>query len=415
MPTHDSLQQNNGMFGLDEDPIGKAVIKVIGVGGGGNNAVLHMVRENVTDVEFICANTDAQVIRNIEGALPLQLGANVTSGLGAGASAEKGRAAAQEDKDRILEVLEGVHMVFITAGMGGGTGTGAAPVVAELARERGILTVGVVTKPFSFEGKKRMRVAEAGIEALRERVDSLIVIENDKLLTSLGDDATLLESFAAANDVLRNAVQGISDLITHPGLVNVDFADVETVMRGMGMSMMGIGVATGEDRAQRAAEQALRSPLLQAVNLSEARGLLVNITAGTNLTMREVQTIGSLVNEVASEDGDVIVGTAINPDFKDEIRVTLVATGIEAAPASASPKVVVDNPGRGRPVMRQAAHGHAQRSPTGRPMQQPAPRTSARTEAPVTPSGQRPLRTASGQVLPEDLLDIPTFLRRQAD
>lgn len=430
MPTHDSLQHNNGMFGLDDQPLGKAVIKVIGVGGGGNNAVMHMVSKNIADIEFICANTDAQVIRDIDGATPFQLGATITNGLGAGANAERGRQAALEDKERILECFQGVNMLFITAGMGGGTGTGAAPVLAELARERGILTVAVVTKPFQFEGNKRKRVAMAGIEALQERVDSLIVIENDKLLTALGDDISMIEAFAAANDVLSNAVQGIADLITQKGNINVDFADVETVMRGTGLSMMGIGQASGENRAVRAAELALSSPLLQDMSMRNARGLLVNITASSDLAMREFNAVGSIMNDVASEDADVIMGTTVDPSLKDEVRVTVVATGIDnAASDQYEPVVVVSNPvvGQPRPPRTGAPHpqdngrpvnpppgggrrpmNHGSPAPHGHPPSHPSPQGGNRPARPTAP----PMR---GDSHADARLDIPAFLRKQAD
>src|SRR3984885_822556 len=316
------------MFELVEKLSPNAVIKVIGVGGGGGNAVAHMVHSNVDGVDFVCANTDAQALKNSGSKLTLQLGGNVTKGLGAGANPEVGRQAALEDRERIVEILTGADMVFITAGMGGGTGTGAAPVVAQLAKEMGILTVAIVTKPFPFEGRRRMQVAMKGIEDLTQHVDSLITVPNEKLLTVLGREVTLLSAFKSANDVLLGAVQGIADLITRPGLINVDFADVRTVMREMGMLMMGTGHARGDDRAVAAAEAAINNPLLEDVNLSGACGILVNVTAGPNLTMREFDEIGQVIHQFASEDATVVVGTALDPELQDDVRVTVVATGL---------------------------------------------------------------------------------------
>ena len=323
------------MFELMDVDSQNAVIKVIGVGGGGGNAVNHMLQQQIDGVDFICANTDAQALNNTQVRTALQLGANVTRGLGAGANPERGYEAAMEDRDRIADAIEGADMVFITAGMGGGTGTGAAPVVAEVAKDMGILTVAVVTKPFSFEGPKRMQIAEAGIRELSERVDSLIVIPNEKLLSALGR-VSLLEAFKSANDVLLNAVQGIADLITKPGLINVDFADVRTVMSEMGKAMMGAGKAKGEDRAREAAELAIRSPLLEDINLSGARGLLVNITAGMDMGIHEFDEVGSTIREFACDEATVVVGTVIDPEMTDEMRVTVVATGLEAPAARLS-------------------------------------------------------------------------------
>jgi len=316
------------MFELMDVDSQSAVIKVIGVGGGGGNAVNHMLRSNIEGVEFICANTDAQALKNTEVKTALQLGSNVTRGLGAGANPDRGCEAAMEDRDRIHEAIEGADMVFITAGMGGGTGTGAAPVVAEVAKELGILTVAVVTKPFSFEGAKRRQIAEDGIAKLSEHVDSLITIPNEKLLSVLGKTTSLLDAFKSANDVLLNAVQGIAELITKPGLINVDFADVRTVMSEMGVAMMGTGRANGDQRAREAAEMAIRSPLLEDINLSGARGILVNITAGLDLAIGEFDEVGNTVKEFAREDATVVVGTVIDPDMVDEMRVTVVATGL---------------------------------------------------------------------------------------
>src|SRR5450432_204211 len=319
------------MFELVEKLAPNAVIKVIGLGGGGGNAVGHMVNSHVDGVDFICANTDAQALKNSGAKLTLQLGGNVTKGLGAGANPEVGRQAALEDRERIVEILTGADMVFITAGMGGGTGTGAAPVVAQLAKEMGILTVAIVTKPFPFEGRRRMQVALKGIEDLSQHVDSLITVPNEKLLTVLGREVTLLSAFKSANDVLLGAVQGIADLITRPGLINVDFADVRTVMSEMGMAMMGSGSARGEDRAVAAAEAAINNPLLEDVNLSGACGILVNVTAGPNLTMREFDEIGQVIHQLSSEDATVVVGTALDPELQDDVRVTVVATGLNRA------------------------------------------------------------------------------------
>ncbi len=316
------------MFEQIEGHQENAVIKVIGVGGGGGNAVEHMVAENIDGVTFICANTDAQALRNSKASILIQLGDELTKGLGAGANPQIGREAAEEDRDRIRDVLEGSDMVFITAGMGGGTGTGAAPVVAEIAKELGILTVAVVTKPFSFEGKQRALAAEEGIRRLAEHVDSLITIPNNKLLSVLGKNISLLNAFKAANNVLLGAVKGISDLITRPGLINVDFADVRTVMSEMGMAMMGTGSASGEQRARQAAEAAIASPLLEDVNFSGARGILVNITAGLDMSIGEFEEVGDVVKEFISDDATVVVGTVIDPNMTDEMRVTVIVTGL---------------------------------------------------------------------------------------
>ncbi len=383
------------MFELIENIPQSAVIKVIGVGGGGGNAVHHMIANQVDGVDFICANTDAQALSNLKAKTVLQIGTGITKGLGAGANPEVGRQAALEDRDQIAEILSGADMVFITAGMGGGTGTGAAPIVAEVAREMGILTVAVVTRPFPFEGKKRSAIAEEGIRLLSENVDSLITIPNEKLLDVLGKDATLLEAFKAANDVLLGAVKGIADLIMHPGMINVDFADVKTVMSEMGMAMMGTGLASGPDRAREAAEAAIRSPLLEDVNLQGARGILVNITAGENLSLGEFAEVGDTVEEFASDDATVVVGTVIDPSLADEIRVTVVATGLGAA--NAKPKKVIDNTEIG-PVT-----DYSQ-------LDKPA---VMRNRA-VQGRGQTAAK-AAGSAADMDYLDIPAFLRRQAD
>jgi cell division protein FtsZ len=392
------------MFELVEKMAPNAVIKVIGVGGGGGNAVAHMVNGNVEGVEFICANTDAQAIKGVGAKSILQLGGNVTKGLGAGANPEVGRQAALEDRERIVEALEGADMVFITAGMGGGTGTGAAPVVAQLAKEMGILTVAVVTKPFPFEGRRRMQVALKGIEELSHHCDSLITIPNEKLITVLGREATMIQAFRAANDVLLGAVQGIADLIVRPGLINVDFADVRTVMSEMGMAMMGSGVARGDDRAMAAAEAAISNPLLDDVNLSGANGILVNITAGPDFTMREFDEVGRTIEEFASEDATVVIGTVLDHDMQDEVRVTVVATGL--------------NRNAARQPVRQPEREVAQRpvklvrnATTGMVDYGAMPSVAAS----VTSSPARAKAEAGAGDMPMDYLDIPAFLRRQAD
>lgn len=314
------------MFELVETPAQSAVIKVVGVGGGGGNAVQHMLQANVQGVDFIAANTDAQALKNIHAKIVLQMGSAITKGLGAGANPEVGRQAALEDKERIAEALAGADMVFITAGMGGGTGTGAAPVIASVARDLGILTVAVVTRPFRFE--KRGQAAERGIRELSEVVDSLITIPNEKLLAVLGERTSMLEAFTAANKVLQGAVQGIADLIIRPGMMNVDFADVRTVMSEMGMAMMGTGYGKGESRAQEAAEEAIRSPLLEDVDLHGAKGILVNVTAGPDLSIGEFTEVGNIIDEFASDSATVVVGTVIDPEIGDELKVTVVATGL---------------------------------------------------------------------------------------
>ena len=391
------------MFELMDVDSQSAVIKVVGVGGGGGNAVNHMLKSSIEGVEFICANTDAQALSNTEVRTALQLGSNVTRGLGAGANPERGYEAAMEDRDRIAEAIEGADMVFITAGMGGGTGTGAAPVVAEVAKELGILTVAVVTKPFSFEGGKRMQIADAGIKALSEHVDSLITIPNEKLLQVLGKTTSLLDAFKAANDVLFNAVQGIAELITKPGLINVDFADVRTVMSEMGVAMMGTGRASGEDRAREAAELAIRSPLLEDVNLSGAKGLLVNITAGLDLAIGEFDEVGCTIKEFARDDATVVVGTVIDPEMVDEMRVTVVATGLgEDVPAVAPVPEPVDL----QPV-RVANSDVVVEQPDYDGLDVP---TNIR-KRPDNAKGY--VDAASKQDM--EYLDIPAFLRRQAD
>jgi len=392
------------MFELIDKLTPNAVIKVIGVGGGGGNAVAHMLNANIEGVEFVVANTDAQAMKSCGSRTHLQLGANVTKGLGAGANPEVGRQAALEDRERIEEMLEGADMVFITAGMGGGTGTGAAPVVAQLAKEKGILTVAVVTKPFPFEGRRRMQVALKGIEDLSQHVDSLITVPNEKLLSVLGREVTLLNAFKAANDVLQGAVQGIADLITSPGLINVDFADVRTVMSEMGMAMMGSGTARGDDRAQAAAEAAINNPLLEDVNLNGACGILVNVTAGPNLTMREFDEIGRVIHDFASEDATVVIGTSLDPEMQDDVRVTVVATGLNRATSRQPVRPVQTQ----QVEMRQRPRPVVLRTGTGNEVvdyAQPDVVSSSRSEG----------APAKGADSSFDYLDIPAFLRRQAD
>ena len=401
------------MFELMDSYSQSAVIKVLGVGGGGGNAVSHMVQTGIEGVDFMCINTDAQALKNSNVKTSLQIGGNITKGLGAGANPDVGRQAAMEDRDRIIELISGCDMLFITAGMGGGTGTGAAPIVAQIAKELGILTVAVVTRPFTMEGSKRSVIAEQGMNELAKHVDSLITIPNQKLLTVLGPKTTLLDAFKSANGVLQGAVQGIAELITRPGLINVDFADVRTVMSETGMAMMGSGHATGEDRARVAAEMAVSSPLLEDVNLSGARGILVNVTAGLDLGIGEFEEVGNIVKEFASEDATVVVGTVIDPSLTDELRVTVVATGLARSQAqmaavrgtgsssgvrAASTRVAFDAPRVGRrPVVVSSDYSKLD-----------------------VPAYER-LKAAAGDGLrhepeaAEDILDIPAFLRRQAD
>ncbi|OIQ23693.1 cell division protein FtsZ [uncultured Vibrio sp.] len=396
-----------------------AVIKVVGVGGGGGNAVEHMVRESIEGVEFISVNTDAQALRKTSVNSVIQIGGDITKGLGAGANPQVGRDAALEDRERIKEVLTGADMVFIAAGMGGGTGTGAAPVIAEVAKELGILTVAVVTKPFSFEGKKRLAFAEQGIEELSKSVDSLITIPNEKLLKVLGRGVTLLEAFGSANNVLKNAVQGIAELITRPGMINVDFADVRTVMSEMGHAMMGSGISKGEDRAEEAAETAISSPLLEDIDLAGARGVLVNITAGLDMRLDEFETVGNTVKAFASDNATVVIGTSLDPDMTDEIRVTVVATGIGTEK---------------KPDITLVAGGKAKVAPVAQPQQQATPaqpmvKTEEKPAQPLQDKPQvatqptaTPTTSSSGQAATAPktekenaYLDIPAFLRRQAD
>ena len=371
-----------------------AIIKVIGVGGGGGNAVQHMLKKQVEGVDFIAANTDSQALKSLEAKTVLQIGSSITKGLGAGANPDIGRQAAIEDRDRLAEVLAGADMVFITAGMGGGTGTGAAPIIAEIAKEMDILTVAVVTKPFRFE--KRTSAADRGIQELQQIVDSLITIPNEKLLAVLGERTSMLDAFSAANDVLLGAVQGIADLIIRPGMINVDFADVRTVMSEMGMAMMGTGRASGENRARDAAEAAIRSPLLEDVDLHGARGILVNVTAGPDLNIGEFTDVGNIVDEFASDSATVVVGTVIDQELGDEIKVTVVATGLGEP---LRPNVIVDNT-----LTDMTADGQVDYRRLDRP-------AYARHNAALQQDNLA--EDLANQDL--DYLDIPAFLRRQAD
>jgi len=391
------------MFELIDNVPQSAVIKVIGVGGGGGNAVKHMIENEVEGVDFICANTDAQALADVGAKTVLQLGSEITKGLGAGANPDIGRAAAMEDRDRIADALRGADMIFITAGMGGGTGTGGAPVVAEIARELGILTVAVVTRPFPFEGRKRLKIAEQGLAELEQQVDSLITIPNEKLLEVLGKNTSLLDAFKEANDVLLGAVQGIADLIIRPGMINVDFADVRTVMSEMGMAMMGTGSATGEGRAREAAERAINSPLLDDVDLRGARGILVNITAGLDLSLGEFSDVGDAIEEFASEDATVVVGTVIDPNMTDELKVTVVATGL-GSEVSRAPLQVVET---SQPVEREL-----DAVPDYKDLDKPAIR---RRRATVSTGGRTPVPATAPDGAGEEYFDIPAFLRRQAD
>ena len=405
------------MFELVDNIPQSPVIKVIGVGGGGGNAVNHMVKSNIEGVEFICANTDAQALKSIGARTILQLGTGVTKGLGAGANPEVGRQAALEDRERIAEVLQGTNMVFITTGMGGGTGTGAAPIIAEVAKEMGILTVAVVTRPFPFEGRKRMQIADEGIRLLSESVDSLITIPNEKLLTILGKDASLLSAFAKADDVLAGAVRGISDIIKRPGMINVDFADVRTVMSEMGMAMMGTGCASGPNRAREATEAAIRNPLLEDVNLEGARGILVNITAGPDLSLGEYSDVGSIIEAFASEHAMVKVGTVIDPDMRDELHVTVVATGLGAK--IEKPVKVIDNTVQAS-YAASSAQSAAARQDVRQETRQELPTVNYRDlDRPTVMRNQAQQgATTAAKLNPQDdldYLDIPAFLRRQAD
>ena len=381
------------MFELMDAHSQSAVIKVIGVGGGGGNAVSHMVNTGIEGVDFVCANTDAQALNTTRVKTALQIGCNITKGLGAGADPDIGRQAAMEDRDRIVEVIEGADMLFITAGMGGGTGTGAAPVVAQVAKELGILTVAVVTKPFELEGSKRMTIADHGIAELGKYVDSLITIPNEKLLAVLGSDTTLIDAFQSANEVLQGAVQGIAELITTPGTMNVDFADVRTVMSEMGMAMMGSGVSSGEGRAREAAEAAISSPLLEDVNLSGANGILVNVTSDLNLTIGEFSEIGDTIKEFAASDATVIIGSALDQSMQDEVRVTVVATGLGKNVSQSSPmRIIKKNDDKSNE----------------------APDYNTLSK-PITKRNKAVGDDIEDDDSSEDLLNVPAFLRRQAD
>ena len=383
------------MFELVDNSPQHAVIKVIGVGGGGGNAVQHMVDRQIDGVDFICANTDAQALQRMKSGTLLQLGNDVTKGLGAGANPERGKQAAIEDKELLREALDGADMVFITAGMGGGTGTGAAPIVAQIAREMGVLTVAVVTKPFPFEGKKRMQIAQQGIAELSEYVDSLIIVPNEKLLSIMGQDTPLLQAFSTVDDVLLGAVQGIADLIIRPGMINVDFADVRTVMSEMGMAMRGSGLARGENRAIEAAEAAVRSPLLEDIDISGARGLLVNIAAGLDITLTEFSQVGATVEDFASENATVVIGTVIDPEMGDEMRVTVVATGLGLDEDKKTAELQTEL------RKRLAGDGVPDYGVLDKP----------------TVIRNRAMTQGKSELKQQDLdyLDIPAFLRRQAD
>jgi len=388
------------MFELIDTYEQGAVIKVIGIGGGGGNAVQHMVEADIEGVDFVCANTDAQALKTVEAKTILQLGSNMTKGLGAGANPQIGRQAAMEDRERIKEVVEGADMLFITAGMGGGTGTGGAPVIAEIARDLGILTVAVVTRPFPFEGKKRSLLADEGIHELEKCVDSLITIPNEKLLSVLGKGVTLLDAFRAANDVLLGAVQGIAELITRPGMINVDFADVRTVMSEMGMAMMGTGIATGQDRASEAAKAAISSPLLEDIDIAGAKGILVNVTSGMDLSIGDFNEVGTIVQEFASSEATIVVGTVLDPEMSDELRVRVVATGLDDG------KEVEEAP-------------VAKEQPVASLVENMNPRGS--THIALNRQKRAAAATAGAAALARvddldmEMLDIPAFLRKQAD
>lgn len=384
------------MFELAETKPQNAIIKVVGVGGGGGNAIEHMMSASIEGVEFVCANTDAQALRNSSANTLIQLGEMITRGLGAGANPEIGRKSAEEDRERIKAVLTGADMVFITAGMGGGTGTGAAPIFAQVAKELGILTVAVTTKPFTFEGKVRMQVAEAGIANLSQYVDSLITIPNNKLLSVLGKNVSLVNAFKAANDVLRGAVQGIAELITRPGLINVDFADVRTVMSEMGMAMMGTGVASGENRARLAAASAISSPLLEDVDMIGARGVLVNITAGMDMSIGEFEEVGEEIRNITSDSATVVVGTVIDPALHDEIRVTVIVTGLGRKES---------------PVIKTIETAKIDGTVDYQHLEKPAVMRKQHAATPPLPIA----KTAAEPSQELDYLDIPAFLRRKEE
>jgi cell division protein FtsZ len=392
------------MFELIDTNPQNAVIKVVGIGGGGGNAVEHMMAASIEGVEFICSNTDAQALKNSSAHTIIQLGDNITRGLGAGANPEVGRRSAEEDRERIKAALSGADMVFLTSGMGGGTGTGAAPVFAQIAKELGILTVAVTTRPFSFEGKVRAQVADAGIANLSQYVDSLITIPNNKLLSVLGKNVTLVNAFKAANDVLRGAVQGIAELITRPGLINVDFADVRTVMSEMGMAMMGTGVASGENRARIAAEAAISSPLLEDVDMTGARGVLVNITAGLDMSIGEFEEVGEAIKNITSEGATVVVGTVIDPELRDEVRVTVIVTGLgrkQQGGVSTAKSFDTTKRTDGTIDYNQLEKPAVMRK-----------HSSVQTSAPVSGTGKSTMSDIGADM---DYLDIPAFLRRKEE
>ena len=420
------------MFQYDANQNQAAVIKVMGVGGGGGNAVDHMMNANIQGVEYVCANTDAQVLSKMGAKNTIQLGTEITKGLGAGTNPDIGRQAAQEDRDHIAQVISGADMLFLTAGMGGGTGTGAVPVIASIAKDLGVLTVAVVTKPFPFEGGKRRKVAEDGLAELRQQVDSVIVIPNEKLLTNLPTNVTMLQAFKAANDVLKNAVQGIAEIITNPGLINVDFADVRSVMSEMGQAMMGTGSAHGENRAADAARLATESPLLDDINLKGARGILCNITAGSDLSMQEFETVGDVLENISATDANVVLGTSINNEMEGEIRVTVVASGLEGDRVRKPMRVVrsTDNrksaeaktgygqyekpalersAGTSRKVAPMRGAEKAETRPPARKRRELEPRKPASRPDPVS------YDTSAEKDGEMSYLDLPTFLRRQAD
>ena len=387
----DAGRGRQAVFELEEERQA-AQIKVIGLGGGGSNAVNRMIGADFTGVEFIVANTDLQALRASRAPVKLQLGARLTSGLGAGSDPEIGRNAALEDRERLQKVLEGADMVFVTAGLGGGTGTGSAPVVAQVAKDLGILTVAVVTKPFVFEGRKRAQQAETGMAELRAVVDTLIAIPNQRLLAVVDRGTPLLEAFKVADSVLLQAVQGISDLILVPGLINLDFADVRTIMSGMGMALMGAGVGKGEHRALDAAQKAVASPLLDDTSIEGAKGILINFTGGSDLSIHEVEEAARIVQEAAHEDANIIFGAVIDPDLDDEVRITVIATGFTEKKESANPTNKVLE----MPKVARAGGGGAS----------PAPGAWRRRLADVRAEADAPI---------EDDLDVPAFLRRQAD
>ena len=407
------------MFELLDTCQQNAVIKVVGIGGGGGNAVEHMMAGHIEGVEFICANTDSQALKNSSADTIIQLGESITRGLGAGANPEVGRRAAEEDREKIRNVLSGADMVFLAAGMGGGTGTGAAPVFAQIAKELGILTVAVTTKPFSFEGRMRLQTAEQGIANLSQYVDSLITIPNNKLLSVLGKNVTLINAFKAANDVLRGAVQGIAELITRPGLINVDFADVRTVMSEMGMAMMGTGVSSGDNRARIAAEAAIASPLLEDVDLSGAKGVLVNITAGLDLSIGEFEEVGEIVKNITSESATVVVGTVIDPDLRDEVRVTVIVTGLGRKMVAAALKMPAIEAVRGLESHGEPDYDHLDKPTIIRRQAVAAQHAVSPVTPPPVSQPQTQTQTRPTSVIEKlhdiDYLDIPAFLRRKEE